>query len=185
MSTWKWEEAVKYKKRNLQHLSARSSEDAWRNISHEKGSLYKLCLWSWGSRSSELSLIKGFTFAEAYTKSNQYTCIAQKYTTSGDEGVECYFFPGCYIMHHGLQLPFISIRIAWSCDSRLWERSGLSSLVCAGSSLWQAPREKPLHVPHAVRLSLAVYALADCRASERKVDREQGCSGCSCTSWCV
>lgn len=126
----------------MQQLSAESSEDAGYSISHEKGSLQKLCLWSWGIHSSKLSLIKGFTFAEAYAKSNQYTRIPQKSTRVewGWKG-GVILFSGWCVMHSGLQLLFIYIPTAWSCDSYPWEWSSLSSLVCARSFLWQPLRE--------------------------------------------
>lgn len=148
----------------------------------EKGVLHKLCSWSWRIHSSKLSFIKGFTFTEAYTKNNQYTCIPPKYTTSGGEGVELFCFLNAALGIMGYS--YVSFTFILQETGIRVPGSGVASPPCSVHALCcgRLPEKQPLHASCAVRWSLTIYALADCRPSERRVDRDQGCSGCSCTS---
>lgn len=68
--------------------------------------LYSTCVVE---ESSTLSLIKGFTFAEGYTKSSWCTYILPKYTRSGLKGGQlCLFhFSGCSMGCSCLSCPFV------------------------------------------------------------------------------
>lgn len=171
----------------MQQLSAKSSEDARHSISHEKGSLSKLCSWSWGIHSSKLSLIKEFCRGTHKEQSVYLRTPKICQAWGWRHRVLCFVLFFSLMLHYA---PWVYSYLSFTCvlHEALFHAPGSGAVspwslhaLCCG----RLSEKQPLYMPHAVRLSLAVYALADCRASERKVDREQGCSGCSCTSWCV